>query len=245
MRFRAELPYRSPARGRDDRASCTHADHPVRRHRLRHAAVRAGVRAGRHARADELRQSRARRVRHGGRLHHGRPGQPARRAVPRLPAARLPRSPRCSASCSSARSTSTSTRKTHLDQVLFTIGLVFMSVAAVDYVDGLAAAVRPDPVLAAGPDQPVRRRHRPLPPAHHRDLRRCSRVALQFVADAARASAAACAPRSTTRASRAASASTSTRVFAVTFAVGSGLAASAARSAPRSSASIRTSRSSS
>ena len=30
--------------------------------------------------------------------------------------------------------------KPHLDQVLFTIGLVFMSVAAVDYVDGLAAS---------------------------------------------------------------------------------------------------------
>ena len=36
----------------------------------------------------------------------------------------------------SARSTATSTRKSHLDQVLFTIGLVFMSVAAVDYVMG-------------------------------------------------------------------------------------------------------------
>ena len=41
-----------------------------------------------------------------------------------------------SAACSSARSTSTSMRKSHLDQVLFTIGLVFMSVAAVDYVMG-------------------------------------------------------------------------------------------------------------
>ena len=117
----------------------------------------------------------------------------------------------------------TSTRKTHLDQVLFSIGLVFMSVAAVDYVDGLAAAVRHAPDLAAGPDRLFGvgiGRYRLLIIV---DLRRADgRAAVRR--SRRRASAAGCAPRSTTRASRAGSASTSTRVFAVTFAVGSGLA---------------------
>ena len=40
------------------------------------------------------------------------------------------------ARCSSARCTCDSTRRAQLEQVLFTIGLVFMAVAAVDYVMG-------------------------------------------------------------------------------------------------------------
>ena len=57
------------------------AHHPVRRRRLRHVAVRAGVRAGGDAGADELRQPRPRRLRDGGRLYLRRAGQPDRLAV--------------------------------------------------------------------------------------------------------------------------------------------------------------------
>ena len=181
------------------------------------------MRARGHARADELRQSRAWRLRHGGRLHHGHSGQPLGPAVPRLAAARLPRSPRRSASCSSARSTCTSTRKSHLEQVLFTIGLVFMSVAAVDYVMGSQQQFVSIPSYLQGQINLFGvgiGRYRLL------IIVICGllTVALQFVArqDALRQSA--CAPRSTTRAWRAGSASTSNAVFAVTFAVGSGLA---------------------
>ena len=56
--------------------------------------------------------------------------------VLRRPAARLPVQRRARASCWSARCTCMSIASSHLDQVLFTIGLVFMSVAAVDYVMG-------------------------------------------------------------------------------------------------------------
>ena len=95
-----------------------------------------GVRARGHARADELRQSRAWRIRHGGRLHHRHPGQPPRPAVPRLAAARLRVHARSSA-CVLERTLYVHVyAKSHLEQVLFTIGLVFMSVAAVDYVMG-------------------------------------------------------------------------------------------------------------
>ena len=61
--------------------------HPVRRRRLRHVAVRAGLRARGHARADELRQSRPWRVRDGGRLCLRGAGQPIRLAVLRRAAA--------------------------------------------------------------------------------------------------------------------------------------------------------------
>ena len=61
--------------------------HPVRWHRLRHAAVRAGVRARGHAGADELRQPRPRRLRHGRRLCLRRAGQSIRLAVLRRAAA--------------------------------------------------------------------------------------------------------------------------------------------------------------
>ena len=49
--------------------------------------------------------------------------------------------------------------RSHLDQVLFTIGLVFMSVAAVDYVDGIVAAIRHHSRRAARTVQRVWRRH--------------------------------------------------------------------------------------
>ena len=71
------------------RRNGVHADDPVRRRRLRHAAVRAGLRACGDAGVDELRQPRARRLRHGGRLRHRAADEPARRAVPGLPAGGL------------------------------------------------------------------------------------------------------------------------------------------------------------
>ena len=64
----------------------SHGHHPVRRRGLRHAAVRAGLRARRDAGPDELRQPGARRLRHGRRLRHRDPDGPLGRAVPRLPA---------------------------------------------------------------------------------------------------------------------------------------------------------------
>ncbi len=45
-------------------------------------------------------------------------------------------SPRSPASCSSGRSTGRMYRKPHLDQVLFSIGLTFMAIAAVDFLLG-------------------------------------------------------------------------------------------------------------
>ena len=64
------------------------------------------------------------------------PDEPLWRAVPRGAAARLPVPAVDRRSCWSARSTCTLYARSHLDQVLFTIGLVFMAVAAVDYMMG-------------------------------------------------------------------------------------------------------------
>ena len=149
--------------------------------------------------------------------------QPAGRAVPRVPAARLRRSPRRSARCSSARCTGRCTRKPHLDQVLFSIGLVFMAVAAVDYFVGSHAAVHPAARRGCGAaSRSARRRHR-----HYRlfiivvcgvltlVLQWCCRDT-RF---GSRLRAAVDDPRVA-----AGSASTSTVVFLLTFAVGSGLA---------------------
>ena len=66
---------------------------------------------------------------------------PRRRAVPRSRCRWRSWWPRSWASCWSARSTSACTRRTHLDQVMFSIGLVFMAVAAADLLlRALAAA---------------------------------------------------------------------------------------------------------
>ena len=112
-----------------------HADNPFRRHRLRHAAVRARLRTCGDARADELRQPRARRLRDGRRLRHRRADAALRRALSRDASRRRSSFRRCRAR---ARATLyvRCTRRSHLDQVLFTIGLVFMAVAAVDYLMG-------------------------------------------------------------------------------------------------------------
>jgi branched-chain amino acid transport system permease protein len=62
-------------------------------------------------------------------------GQSIRLAVLRRAAAGVRVASARSARCWSARSIATST-SSHLDQVLFSVGLVFMSVAAVDYIMG-------------------------------------------------------------------------------------------------------------
>ena len=81
-----------------------------------------------------------------------RAGQPARRAVPRLRCRSrfvVTAAARRRARAHALRARLRASR--HLDQVLFTIGLVFMSVAGGRLRHGLAAAVRADPELPAGP----------------------------------------------------------------------------------------------
>ena len=67
--------------------------------------------------------------------------------------------------------------RSHLDQVLFSVGLVFMSVAAVDYFMGSSAHLHQAARGARGAVRRVRRRHRPLPADDHRDLRPAHRGA--------------------------------------------------------------------
>ena len=113
--------------------------------------------------------------------------------------------------------------RSHLDQVLFSIGLVFMAVAAVDYLMGSQQQLIQLPPMAARPRHRVRHRHRHLSLLHHRRLRhsRRSRCSSSL---RARVSGAGCARRSTILAWRAASVSTSAGSSPITFAVGSGLA---------------------
>ena len=63
-----------------------------------------------------------------------------------------------------------SLRPSQLDQVMFTIGLVFMSVSAVDYVMG-SSGPHPPAADAARALRSARHRYRPLPAVHHRVLR--------------------------------------------------------------------------
>ena len=65
--------------------------------------------------------------------------------------------------------------RSHLDQVLFSVGLVFMSVAAVDYIMGSSRIFIKLPAALRGPVRFLRRRHRPLPADDHRDLRPADR----------------------------------------------------------------------
>ena len=163
---------------REGGATADHADHPVRRHCLRHAAVRAGLRAVGHARPDEFHQSRARRLRHGGRLFHRRPGQPAGRAVRARPAARVfghggdRRPARAHALCACLCQEPSRPGAVH-HRARLHVG------RRGRLRDGLVAAIRADPRRAARPVQRVRRRHGQISAADHRDLRaahgrRCS-----------------------------------------------------------------------
>ena len=108
-----------------------HADDPARRRRLRHAAVRAERLVG-DAGVDEFHQPRPRRLRHGRRLCHGAADEPRRRSVPRHAAGRLSHSGALGVALER-----TLYRRLYgaspLDQVLFTIGLVFMAMPIADY----------------------------------------------------------------------------------------------------------------
>ncbi len=88
------------------------------------------------ARADEFRQPRPWRLRDGGWLCLRGAGQPvpAGRSLQRCRwlLSRVPRSARCSSGSLYRHLYN----RSHLDQVLFSVGLVFMSVAAVDYIMG-------------------------------------------------------------------------------------------------------------
>ncbi len=75
-----------------------------------------------------------------------------------LPAARLRRHGAARRACSSARSIAASTREPHLDQVLFSIGLVFMAVAAIDYFVGSMQQIVTAAGVAAGAASRSRRR---------------------------------------------------------------------------------------
>jgi branched-chain amino acid transport system permease protein len=82
-------------------------------------------------------------------------------------------------------------RKPHLDQVLFTIGLVFMSVAAVDYVMGSGQVFARTPSWLEGQINLFGRRPRPLPADDHPHLRRADHwLAADPVEDALRQPAA-------------------------------------------------------
>src|SRR5215468_1093042 len=148
----------------------SHADHSVRRDRLRHAAVRAGMRAFGHARADEFRQSRPRLVRYGGRLHHAGPGQPRRPAVLRRASHRLRRhrahrgAVRAHALCARLQQEPPRSGAVHHRPRLHVGRRRRLR-------DGLAAGLHPDPERATGPLRGLRRGRRALSAADHRDLR--------------------------------------------------------------------------
>ena len=144
-----------------------------------------------------------------------------RRAVLAVPAGGLPGRGRWSALVLERTLYRRLYRRSHLDQVLFSIGLVFMAMAAADYLHGRRSSrssscrtILRGRVEMLGVGIGIYRLFIIV------DLRRAGAGAATG-AGATPASAAGCAPRSTIRASRAASASMSTLVFAATFAVGS------------------------
>ena len=106
-----DAPRAHPSSRSGRRAGRAHADHPARRRRLWHVAVRAQRRARGDARVDELHQPRAWRLRHARRLCHGAADEPRRRAVPGDAAGSPSSSRRWSASCWSARSIGGSTAR--------------------------------------------------------------------------------------------------------------------------------------
>ncbi len=60
--------------------------------------------------------------------------------------------------------------KSHLDQVLFSLGLIFMSVAAIDYFMGANQQIVNLPPVARRPSAIRRRQHRLLPAVRHHPL---------------------------------------------------------------------------
>ena len=151
--------------------------HPVRRRRLRHAAVRAGLRAGGDAGADELRQPRAWRVRHGRRLCLRGAGQP-------ITAGRS--SPRCRWRLSSSAAIGVVLERLALPPSLHPQpsrpGAVHrrprLHVGGGGRLHhGLVADLHQAAGGAGRAVRFLRRRHRPLPADDHRDLRPADRGA--------------------------------------------------------------------
>src|SRR6266508_2528840 len=128
------------------------------------------MRAFGHARAHEFRQSRPRRLRHGGRLHHPRPGQPRRpavlrRACHRLRGHRPHRSAvRAHALCARLRQEPSRPSAVH-DWPRLHVG------RRRRLRHGVAAGLHRDPERAAGPLRDLRYRYRTLSAADHRELR--------------------------------------------------------------------------
>ena len=135
-------------------------------------------------------------------------------------------------------------RKPHLDQVLFTIGLVFMSVAATDYVMGSSQVFVQIPEFLQGQFEVSWRRHRPLSAADHRHLRPADHRAAVHPRQHALRQPPARRGRRQPRGGRA-RASTSTGFSRSPSPSAPASPVSAARSAPKSSGSTRPSRSSS
>ena len=114
-------------------------------------------------------------------------------------------------------------RAGELNQVLFTIGLVFVAAAAAAYVFGTGQQPIQLPAFLRGSVEIRRHALRRLP--HLPDRRRAADHGLARLRAGAHAlRRAGPRRRSTTSASRKGSGSTSTRIFAITFALGSGLA---------------------
>ncbi len=77
--------------------------------------------------------------------------------------------------------------RSHLDQVLFSIGLVFMASSATDYLMGSEQRIIKLPGLPAVARRGARSFDRHLPLLHHRDLRRAGpRLAMGALAHALR-----------------------------------------------------------
>ena len=122
---------------------------------------------------DELRQPGARRLRDGRRLRHRaadeRAGVPFLATLPLaflIPALR-------SARVLERTLYRPMYKRPHLDQVLFSIGLVFMAVAAVDYVVGSQQQIIQLPEWLQGRFDIAGVGIGTLPPVHHRRLRAC------------------------------------------------------------------------
>ena len=153
--------------------------HAARRPRRRHGAVHRVGRPVGHDGPDGLRQPRPRRLRHARRLRH-RAGDAALGHRLRAGAgARLRRHRRRSAWCFERLLYSRLYRATELDQVLFTIGLVFVMIASVTLVVGPETQPLMLPSWLQGPDRP---RLHPLSHLQHLPDRRRHRDRARAVA---------------------------------------------------------------